>query len=158
MFAPVMFTWIYEWILLYVIHTHRFYKNTKVIFSGIRFALDHLNYYICKYVGFNWSYFPNKWFHCFFLILKTSTSQYKLNNKSINDNYYNWKISSGDYYRDYESTERYGKKLAMKRRIERFTKIFIYMGISFSILIFFISYILWFCATSLLRPANHYVS
>ena len=60
---------------------------------------------------------------------------------TINHNYYKWNISSGDYYRSYESTESYAKKLAMKKRIKTLTKIFIYMGVSVSILILCTSYL-----------------
>ena len=58
-----------------------------------------------------------------------------MNNLMINHNYYDWNISSGDYYRDYESTERYDKKMANKKRIEKLSKIALYMGIFFSLLI-----------------------
>ena len=58
-----------------------------------------------------------------------------MNNLSINHNYYNWNISSGDYYRDYESTESYDRKVTNKKRIGKLTKIAIYMGTFFSLLI-----------------------
>jgi len=59
----------------------------------------------------------------------------------MNHNYYKWNITLGDYYRDYESTERYAKKIANKKRIEKFAKIFIYMSISFSLLMICTSYL-----------------
>jgi hypothetical protein len=62
-----------------------------------------------------------------------------MKNLSINHNYYNWNISSGDYYRDYESTESYDKKVANKKRIEKLTKIVLYMGMFFSLLIFLVN-------------------
>jgi uncharacterized membrane protein len=65
-----------------------------------------------------------------------------MNSTTINHNYYKWNISSGDYYRDYESTEQYAKKLAMKKKIKKLTKIFITMGISYSILTLSVSYFL----------------
>jgi hypothetical protein len=62
-----------------------------------------------------------------------------MNNLSINHNYYNWNISSGDYYRDYESTEHYDKKIANKKKIEKLTKVSLYMGIFFALLIVLIN-------------------
>jgi len=76
-----------------------------------------------------------------FNIIKNFIGTKAMKNLSINHNYYNWKISSGDYYRDYESTERYEKKVAMKKRLEKFKRIFLYMGISFTLLILLSSYI-----------------
>jgi len=58
-----------------------------------------------------------------------------MNNLSLNNNYYNWNISSGDYCRSYESTERYEKKQIKKRKIEKLKKVILYMGMFFSLLI-----------------------
>jgi hypothetical protein len=58
-----------------------------------------------------------------------------MNNLSLNNNYYNWNISSGDYYRSYESTERYEKKQIKKKKIEKLMKVILYMGVFFSLLI-----------------------
>jgi hypothetical protein len=56
-------------------------------------------------------------------------------------NYYKWTIASGDYFRSYESTETYARKLAAKKTIKRLSKILLYMGISISLLVIFISYL-----------------
>jgi hypothetical protein len=64
-----------------------------------------------------------------------------MNSTSINHNYYKWTISSGDYYRDYESTQDYARKLALKKTIKRLSKIVLYMGLSFSFLVICISYL-----------------
>jgi hypothetical protein len=62
-----------------------------------------------------------------------------MNNPTINHRYYNWTINSGDYLRDYESTESFAKEQALKRTIEKLSKIFVYMGISISLLVYSIS-------------------
>jgi hypothetical protein len=58
-----------------------------------------------------------------------------MNSTTIDHNYYKWNISSGDYYRSYESTESYAKKIAAKKLVKRVSKICIYMSLSFSLLI-----------------------
>jgi hypothetical protein len=58
----------------------------------------------------------------------------------INNNYYHWDISKGDYYRDYESTLRYEKKLKMRKKLKGLTRIFIYMGLFVTILSFLAFY------------------
>ncbi|MDR3666246.1 MAG: hypothetical protein P4L35_05335 [Ignavibacteriaceae bacterium] len=61
-----------------------------------------------------------------------------MNCTTIDHNYYKWTINSGDYYRSYESTESYAKKLAVKKAVSRISKIFLYMSLSFAILILFL--------------------
>ena len=58
----------------------------------------------------------------------------------INNNYYHWDISKGDYYRDYESTLHYEKKLKMRKNLKGLTRIFIYMGIFVAVLGFLAFY------------------
>ena len=64
-----------------------------------------------------------------------------MNSTTINHRYYQWNIKSGDYYRTYESTEGYAKKLAMKKRLDKLTKIVIYMSLSFSLILLTSSYL-----------------
>jgi hypothetical protein len=58
-----------------------------------------------------------------------------MNPNILNHRYYNWTIKSGDYLRDYESTEKYAKKIAMKKKISKLAKTVLYMGISISFII-----------------------
>lgn len=53
----------------------------------------------------------------------------------MDHNYYKWTINSGDYYRSYESTESYAKKLAAKKTVRKVSKIFLYMSLSSSLLL-----------------------
>ena len=65
-----------------------------------------------------------------------------MNSKTLNHSYYQWTITSGDYYRSYESTETYDKKIAMKKRISKISKILLYMSIPYSLLILYVFYLL----------------
>jgi hypothetical protein len=58
----------------------------------------------------------------------------------LNKKYYQWDISKGDYFRDYESTLRYEKKLKMRRNLKGLTRVFIYMGIFVAVLGFLAFY------------------
>ncbi|MDR3609273.1 MAG: hypothetical protein P4L27_01760 [Ignavibacteriaceae bacterium] len=62
-----------------------------------------------------------------------------MDNLTINHRYYSWTIASGDYYRDYESTESYAKEQEMKRRMEKLVKLFFYLGIPLSLLFLYSS-------------------
>lgn len=53
----------------------------------------------------------------------------------MDHNYYNWTINSGDYYRSYESTKGYARKLAVRKTVRKVSKIFIYMSLSSSLLL-----------------------
>ena len=55
--------------------------------------------------------------------------------------YYKWNISSGDYYKDYESTEGYVKKFARDRRIKKNMKVLGYLVAFSSALIYYVSYL-----------------
>jgi hypothetical protein len=63
-----------------------------------------------------------------------------MNVQTINHRYYSWTINSGDYYRDYESTESYEKAQEMKKRMEKLSKLFIYVAIPVSLLLFYSSF------------------
>jgi fatty-acid desaturase len=64
-----------------------------------------------------------------------------MNSKTLNHSYYKWTISSGDYYRTYESTETYDKKVAMKKRLFKLTKILLYMSLPYTLLILYVFYL-----------------
>jgi hypothetical protein len=68
-------------------------------------------------------------------MFNVSTGYPIMNTSAIDHNYYKWTINSGDYYRSYESTESYARKLAAKKTVKRVSKIFLYMCLSFYLLL-----------------------
>jgi hypothetical protein len=54
---------------------------------------------------------------------------------TIDHNYYKWNIYSGDYYRDYDTSYTYFRKVLLKKRVIKLAKILLYMGMFFSLLV-----------------------